>query len=95
MTLRAYVDMLKFQDQLHSHSYFHKAAAGAIRYYLKLYDSSLNSPTELDVNTSKTTEKKNMKRQRRQNELRKWQRRKMKDQVLVARLSLGNDTLNL
>ncbi|KAK8940316.1 hypothetical protein KSP40_PGU009307 [Platanthera guangdongensis] len=31
MTLRAYVSMLKFQDQLHSHIYFHKAAAGAIR----------------------------------------------------------------
>jgi N-alpha-acetyltransferase 15/16, NatA auxiliary subunit len=31
MTLRSYVDMLKFQDQLHSHAYFHKAAAGAIR----------------------------------------------------------------
>ncbi|KAE8718414.1 E3 ubiquitin-protein ligase [Hibiscus syriacus] len=32
MTLRAYVEMLKFQDRLHSHVYFHKAAAGAIRW---------------------------------------------------------------
>uniref|UniRef100_A0A3N7EI63 Uncharacterized protein n=1 Tax=Populus trichocarpa TaxID=3694 RepID=A0A3N7EI63_POPTR len=32
MTLRAYVAMLKFQDRLHSHAYFHKAAAGAIRF---------------------------------------------------------------
>lgn len=32
MTLRTYVEMLKFQDRLHSHSYFQKAAAGAIRY---------------------------------------------------------------
>ena len=31
MTLRTYVEMLKFQDRLHSHVYFHKAAAGAIR----------------------------------------------------------------
>jgi hypothetical protein len=31
MTLRAYVEMLRFQDRLHSHAYFHKAAAGAIR----------------------------------------------------------------
>jgi hypothetical protein len=30
--LRTYVEMLKFQDQLHSHAYFHKAAAGAIRW---------------------------------------------------------------
>jgi peptide alpha-N-acetyltransferase len=26
------VAMLKFQDRLHSHAYFHKAAAGAIRW---------------------------------------------------------------
>ena len=31
MTLQTYVEMLKFQDRLHSHPYFHKAAAGAIR----------------------------------------------------------------
>jgi N-alpha-acetyltransferase 15/16, NatA auxiliary subunit len=31
MTLRAYISMLKFQDCLHAHEYFHKAAGGAIR----------------------------------------------------------------
>jgi peptide alpha-N-acetyltransferase len=31
MTLRTYVEMLQFQDRLHSHAYFRKAAAGAIR----------------------------------------------------------------
>ncbi|XP_022714904.1 N-terminal acetyltransferase A complex auxiliary subunit NAA15-like isoform X2 [Durio zibethinus] len=65
MTLRAYVEMLKFQDRLHSHAYFHKAAAGAIRCYLKLYDSPLNSPPEEEDNTSKTpSQKKKMKKQR-------------------------------
>ncbi|XP_078432271.1 tetratricopeptide repeat (TPR)-containing protein [Wolffia australiana] len=48
MTLRSYVAMLRFQDRLHSHPYFHKAAAGAIRCYLKLYDSPLKSATEED-----------------------------------------------
>ncbi|CAA7403072.1 unnamed protein product [Spirodela intermedia] len=48
MTLRSYVAMLKFQDQLHSHPYFHKAAAGAIRCYMKLYDSPLKSAPEED-----------------------------------------------
>ncbi|KAG0503189.1 hypothetical protein HPP92_003261 [Vanilla planifolia] len=43
MTLRAYVSMLKFQDQLHSHLYFHRAAAGAIRCYMKLHDSPLKA----------------------------------------------------
>ncbi|XP_012445783.1 N-terminal acetyltransferase A complex auxiliary subunit NAA15 isoform X2 [Gossypium raimondii] len=64
MTLRAYVDMLRLQDRLHSHAYFHKAAAGAIRCYLKLYDSPLNSPAEVEDNTSKATQKKKMKKQR-------------------------------
>ncbi|XVF26699.1 hypothetical protein REPUB_Repub14bG0040800 [Reevesia pubescens] len=65
MTLRAYVEMLKFQDRLHSHAYFHKAAAGAIRCYLKLYDSPLNSPAEEEDDTSKTpSQKKKMKKQR-------------------------------
>ncbi|KAJ8494176.1 hypothetical protein OPV22_015897 [Ensete ventricosum] len=46
MTLRAYVSMLKFQDQLHSHEYFHKAAVGTIRCYIKLHDFPSKSATE-------------------------------------------------
>ncbi|XP_010925105.1 N-terminal acetyltransferase A complex auxiliary subunit NAA15 isoform X2 [Elaeis guineensis] len=46
MTLRAYVSMLKFQDKLHSHEYFHRAAAGAIRCYMKLHDSPIKATTE-------------------------------------------------
>lgn len=37
MTLRSYIEMLRFQDRLHAHCYFRKAAVGAIRYkYLLL-----------------------------------------------------------
>ncbi|KAJ6963431.1 N-terminal acetyltransferase A complex auxiliary subunit NAA15-like [Populus alba x Populus x berolinensis] len=53
MTLRAYVAMLKFQDRLHSHAYFHKAAAGAIRCYIKLFDSPSKSTAEEDDEMSK------------------------------------------
>ncbi|KAF9615560.1 hypothetical protein IFM89_024592 [Coptis chinensis] len=53
MTLRSYVEMLKFQDRLHSHSYFHKAAAGAIRCYIKLYDSPSKSANDEDDEMSK------------------------------------------
>ncbi|XP_054780872.1 N-terminal acetyltransferase A complex auxiliary subunit NAA15-like isoform X1 [Prosopis cineraria] len=53
MTLRTYVEMLRFQDRLHSHAYFHKAAAGSIRCYLKLYDSPLKSTTEEEDDMSK------------------------------------------
>ncbi|CAK7356638.1 unnamed protein product [Dovyalis caffra] len=53
MTLRAYVAMLKFQDRLHAHAYFHKAAAGAIRCYIKLFDSPSKSTAEEDDEMSK------------------------------------------
>ncbi|KAJ7011721.1 N-terminal acetyltransferase A complex auxiliary subunit NAA15-like [Populus alba x Populus x berolinensis] len=53
MTLRAYVAMLKFQDRLHSHAYFHKAAAGATRCYIKLFDSPSKSTAEEDDEMSK------------------------------------------
>ncbi|KAJ6342624.1 hypothetical protein OIU78_010540 [Salix suchowensis] len=53
MTLRAYVEMLKFQDRLHSHAYFRKAAAGAIRCYIKLFDSPPKSTAEEDDEMSK------------------------------------------
>ncbi|KAK3219688.1 hypothetical protein Dsin_013658 [Dipteronia sinensis] len=72
MTLRAYVEMLKFQDRLHSHSYFHKAAAGAIRCYIKLYDSPPKSTTEDDDDKSNLlpSKKKKLKQKQRKAEAR-------------------------
>lgn len=46
MTLRAYIRMLRFQDNLHSHRFFHQAAAAAIRCYLRLYDSPPKTTVE-------------------------------------------------
>lgn len=46
MTLRAYIRMLRFQDQLHSHRFFHRAAASAVRCYLRLFDSPPKSAVE-------------------------------------------------
>ncbi|KAH7283085.1 hypothetical protein KP509_35G060100 [Ceratopteris richardii] len=46
MTLRAYVHMLRFQDHLHSHRFFHQAAISAIRCYLRLFDSPPKSAAE-------------------------------------------------
>ncbi|KAK1576952.1 hypothetical protein Q3G72_017810 [Acer saccharum] len=66
MTLRAYVEMLKFQDRLHSHSYFHKAAAGAIRCYIKLYDSPPKSTTEDDDANSNLLPSQKKKRKQKQ-----------------------------
>ncbi|KAL2332403.1 hypothetical protein Fmac_019984 [Flemingia macrophylla] len=70
MTLRTYVEMLKFQDQLHSHANFHKAAAGAIRCYIKLYDSPPKSSTEEDNEMSKLlpSQKKKLRQKQRKAE---------------------------
>ncbi|XP_060205680.1 N-terminal acetyltransferase A complex auxiliary subunit NAA15-like isoform X2 [Lycium barbarum] len=72
MTLRAYVEMLKFQDRLHSYAYFRKAACGAIRCYLKLYDSPLKSASEEDDAMSKLapSQKKKLKQKLRKAEAR-------------------------
>ncbi|KAF2301340.1 hypothetical protein GH714_022967 [Hevea brasiliensis] len=72
MTLRAYVAMLNFQDRLHSHAYFHKAAAGAIRCYIKLYDSPSKSTTEEDDEMSKLlpSQKKKMRQKQKKAEAR-------------------------
>ncbi|XP_062157189.1 N-terminal acetyltransferase A complex auxiliary subunit NAA15 [Alnus glutinosa] len=72
MTLRAYVEMLRFQDRLHSHAYFHKAAAGAIRCYIKLYDSPPKSTAEEDDDMSKMlpSQKKKMRQKLRKAEAR-------------------------
>ncbi|WJX48860.1 N-alpha-acetyltransferase 16, NatA auxiliary subunit [Trifolium repens] len=72
MTLRTYVEMLKFQDQLHSHAYFHKAAAGAIRSYIKLHDFPPKSTAEEDEHMSNLlpSQKKKMRQKQRKAEAR-------------------------
>uniref|UniRef100_A0A6N2KHB6 Uncharacterized protein n=1 Tax=Salix viminalis TaxID=40686 RepID=A0A6N2KHB6_SALVM len=72
MTLRAYVEMLKFQDRLHSHAYFRKAAAGAIRCYIKLFDSPPKSTAEEDDEMSKlpSSQRKKMKQKQKKAEAR-------------------------
>ena len=37
MTLRAYIRMLKFQDNLHSYRFFHRAAASSIRWNVGIF----------------------------------------------------------
>lgn len=72
MTLRTYVEMLKFQDRLHSHAYFRKAASGAIRCYIKLFDSPSKSGTEEDEEMTKLlpSQKKKMRQKQRKAEAR-------------------------
>ncbi|OIW11907.1 hypothetical protein TanjilG_18180, partial [Lupinus angustifolius] len=86
MTLRTYVEMLKFQDRLHSHIYFHKAAAGAIRCYINLYDSPPKSTAEEDDDTSKLlpSQKKKLRQKQRKAEARAKKEAEEKNEELGA-----------
>ncbi|KAL6996526.1 N-alpha-acetyltransferase 16, NatA auxiliary subunit [Sarracenia purpurea var. burkii] len=72
MTLRTYVEMMKFQDRLHSQNYFRKAAVGAIRCYIRLYDSPAKSAAEENDEMSKLppSQKKKMRQKQRKAEAR-------------------------
>ncbi|KAL2926915.1 N-terminal acetyltransferase A complex auxiliary subunit NAA15 [Bienertia sinuspersici] len=86
MTLRTYVEMLKFQDRLHSHSYFHKAASGAIRCYIKLFDAPSKSATEEDEEMSKLlpSQKKKMRQKQRKAEARAKKEAESKNEETTA-----------
>ncbi|CAL0325972.1 unnamed protein product [Lupinus luteus] len=86
MTLRTYVEMLKFQDRLHSHIYFHKAAAGAIRCYINLYDSPPKPTAEEDDDTSKLlpSQKKKLRQKQRKAEARAKKEAEEKNEELNA-----------
>ncbi|KAK6124901.1 hypothetical protein DH2020_041362 [Rehmannia glutinosa] len=89
MTLRTYVEMLKFQDRLHSHSYFRKAAAGAIRCYLKLYDSPSKSSAEEDEEMSKLppSQKKKLRQKQRKAEARAKKEAEVKEESNATAVS--------
>ncbi|OWM78206.1 hypothetical protein CDL15_Pgr015025 [Punica granatum] len=86
MTLRAYVEMLKFQDRLHAHPYFHKAAAGAIRCYIRLFDSPPKSAAEEDDETSKLlpSQKKKLRQKQRKAEARAKKEAEVKNEDSTA-----------
>ncbi|KAF1865787.1 hypothetical protein Lal_00021788 [Lupinus albus] len=86
MTLRTYVEMLKFQDRLHSHIYFHKAAAGAIRCYINVYDSPPKSTAEEDNDMSKLlpSQKKKLRQKQRKAEARAKKEAEEKNEELGA-----------
>ncbi|KAF5758183.1 putative transferase [Helianthus annuus] len=72
MTLRSYIEMLRFQDRLHAHDYFRKAAIGAIKCYIKLYDTPSKSSTEEEDELAKlpASQKKKLRQKQRKAEAR-------------------------
>uniref|UniRef100_A0A2P2MTL5 N-alpha-acetyltransferase 15 NatA auxiliary subunit n=1 Tax=Rhizophora mucronata TaxID=61149 RepID=A0A2P2MTL5_RHIMU len=86
MTLRAYVAMLKFQDRLHSYVYFHKAAAGAIRCYVKLYDLPPKSTADEDGELSELppSQKKKMRQKQKKADARAKKEAELKNEETNA-----------
>ena len=62
VTLRAYINLLRFEDEVYGQKFFCEAAAGIIRIYLRLHDKPLNDETEEpDYSTMNAMEKKKAK----------------------------------
>lgn len=55
MTLRAYTDVLKFEDNLWGEDYYYTAAEGTIKIYLNLYDNPPASEDDTEPDYSKMT----------------------------------------
>ncbi|CAM6129165.1 unnamed protein product [Calypogeia fissa] len=88
MTLRAYIRMLRFQDQLHSHRFFRRAAAAAIRCYLSLHDSPPKASEAEDEETALAglpkDERKKIRQKQRKAEAKKKAAEKAKEEEAIA-----------
>ncbi|KAF9575720.1 N-alpha-acetyltransferase 16, NatA auxiliary subunit [Mortierella alpina] len=69
MTLRAYVSLLKLEDQLRTHPYYVRAAQNAVRCYITLFDHPDGADTE-EMEGMTEAEKKKYRSKQRKAELR-------------------------
>eukprot|EP00850_Spirogloea_muscicola_P006280 SM000029S10575 [mRNA] locus=s29:885212:893102:- [translate_table: standard] len=73
MTLKAYVSMLQFEDHLHSHKFFCRGAAGAIRCYLEIFDAPPKTSADDDdalLQSMSPSERKKLRQKQRKAEAR-------------------------
>ncbi|KAF9121492.1 N-alpha-acetyltransferase 16, NatA auxiliary subunit [Mortierella sp. 14UC] len=68
MTLRAYISLLKLEDQLRSHQYFVRAAQNAVQCYITLFDKPEGTDTE-EMEGMTEAEKKKFRNKQRKAEL--------------------------
>ncbi|KAF9088025.1 N-alpha-acetyltransferase 16, NatA auxiliary subunit [Mortierella sp. GBA35] len=68
MTLRAYISLLKLEDQLRSHQYFVRAAQNAVQCYITLFDKPEGSDSE-EMDGMTEAEKKKFRNKQRKAEL--------------------------
>ncbi|KAF9157176.1 N-alpha-acetyltransferase 16, NatA auxiliary subunit [Mortierella sp. AD010] len=64
MTLRAYVSLLKLEDQLRSHQYYVRAVEGAVRGYVQLFDKPESDDSEATEGMTEAEKKKFRNKQR-------------------------------
>ncbi|KAJ4349284.1 hypothetical protein N0V95_004714 [Ascochyta clinopodiicola] len=70
--IRAYIDMIRWEDHLRSHPFFTRAAVNAIKIYLKLADDpKLAHPDQLDLDKLDPTERKKAEKKARKERERK------------------------
>ncbi|KAK3846708.1 MAG: NMDA receptor-regulated protein 1-domain-containing protein [Linnemannia gamsii] len=68
MTLRAYISLLKLEDQLRSHQYFVRAAQNAVQCYISLFDNPGGADSE-EMEGMTEAEKKKFRNKQRKAEL--------------------------
>ncbi|GKB35326.1 N-terminal acetyltransferase A complex auxiliary subunit NAA15-like protein isoform X2 [Tanacetum coccineum] len=86
MTLRSYIEMLRFQDRLQAHSYFRKAAVRAIRCYIKLYDAPTKLNKDDELSKLPASQKKKLRQKQRKAEARAKKRLKSRTRKLMLAL---------
>ncbi|KAF9961979.1 N-alpha-acetyltransferase 16, NatA auxiliary subunit [Mortierella alpina] len=64
MTLRAYVSLLKLEDQLRTHQYYVRATQGAVQCYITLFDHPDGADTEEMEGMTEAEKKKHRSKQR-------------------------------
>ena len=92
--IRAYVDMLRWEDRLRSHPYYRRAALDAIRIYLALYDnSSLASISELPrgLDPALASDSKAIKKARQEEEKADAAQKELDRKAAAKRNNLGQD----
>jgi hypothetical protein len=84
MTLSSYVEMLRLEDRIKSHTFFFKAAQTAIEVYLHLYDKPLSdAENDKNENTENLTpsELKKLKNKQKKQQLKAQQEKDKQQQI--------------
>lgn len=91
MTLRAYIGLLRLEDNMRGHNFYHKAARLAMETYLHLYDNPLASTNGLEEATDQLTEKEKKKLESKKKRAAKKKQQQVKPAEPVKDTKKGNE----